>query len=277
MSVIDWITSIKDLRSISFADLFYEVMEADDRDAFVKNVIENLGSGYVFLDMPKTDERQSKLLALKDKLLPLREKRVARKRFIEGPAQKEPTYTSIPEIDEILRQHHESMVEHDRWRREMHLKIEGNPDFFEEFLEERSYKFQMAIYSMDMASDDWEEEYRRAFDDPDAEVGIEKIQFDRIIEDAIGKRADDERFLKSLVFSDDVYNRVMGVIDQSRQDVPHDGTAHFIDALLLLPKLKDDQDMIVFFGRCFKKTFEDVNAYTGLLYAYEYFECSGLV
>lgn len=47
-------------------------------------------------------------------------------------------------------------------------------------------------------------------------------------------------------------------------------------ALFLISKLDSDRDMIVFFGNNFHKAFEDVNAYTGLLYAYEYFEYVGL-
>ena len=48
-----------------------------------------------------------------------------------------------------------------------------------------------------------------------------------------------------------------------------------IKGLFLLPKLESDQELIIFFGKNFSATFNSVDAYTGLLYASEYFDFDG--
>lgn len=52
-------------------------------------------------------------------------------------------------------------------------------------------------------------------------------------------------------------------------------SSKIIKGLFLLPKLKSDQELIVFFGNNFSATFNSVDAYTGLLYASEYFDFDG--
>ena len=42
-----------------------------------------------------------------------------------------------------------------------------------------------------------------------------------------------------------------------------------------MPKLESDQELIIFFGNNFSATFNSVDAYTGLLYASEYFDFDG--
>lgn len=51
----------------------------------------------------------------------------------------------------------------------------------------------------------------------------------------------------------------------------------YIKALLLIARLEDDQEIIVYFGDRFHATLSNVDAYSGLLYAYEYFEHAGMV
>lgn len=53
------------------------------------------------------------------------------------------------------------------------------------------------------------------------------------------------------------------------------GTNKVIKGLFLLPKLESDQELIIFFGNNFSATFNSVDAYTGLLYASEYFDFDG--
>ena len=52
-------------------------------------------------------------------------------------------------------------------------------------------------------------------------------------------------------------------------------SSKIIKGLFLLPKLENDQELIVFFGNNFSATFNSVDAYTGLLYASEYFDFDG--
>lgn len=52
-------------------------------------------------------------------------------------------------------------------------------------------------------------------------------------------------------------------------------SSKIIKGLFLLPKLESDQELIVFFGNNFSATFNSVDAYTGLLYASEYFDFDG--
>lgn len=48
-----------------------------------------------------------------------------------------------------------------------------------------------------------------------------------------------------------------------------------LDALSILPHMTSDQDLIVFFGHNFHATLQNIDAYTGLLYAREFFEYDG--
>lgn len=48
-----------------------------------------------------------------------------------------------------------------------------------------------------------------------------------------------------------------------------------LDALSILPHMTSDQDLIVFFGNNFHATLQNIDAYTGLLYAREFFEYDG--
>ncbi len=52
-------------------------------------------------------------------------------------------------------------------------------------------------------------------------------------------------------------------------------SSKIIKGLFLLPKLESDQELIIFFGNNFSATFNSVDAYTGLLYASEYFDFDG--
>lgn len=53
-------------------------------------------------------------------------------------------------------------------------------------------------------------------------------------------------------------------------------TNKVIKGLFLLPKLKSDQELIIFFGHNFGATFNSVDAYSGLLYASEFFDFDGV-
>lgn len=48
-----------------------------------------------------------------------------------------------------------------------------------------------------------------------------------------------------------------------------------LTCLLFLPFLQSDQDLIIFFGRNYQKSFNDVDAYVGLLYAFDFFSTDG--
>lgn len=52
-------------------------------------------------------------------------------------------------------------------------------------------------------------------------------------------------------------------------------SSKIIKGLFLLPKLESDQELIIFFGNNFSATFNSVDAYTGLLYASEFFDFDG--
>ena len=52
-------------------------------------------------------------------------------------------------------------------------------------------------------------------------------------------------------------------------------SSKIIKGLFLLPKLESDQELIVFFGNNFSASFNSADAYTGLLYASEYFDFDG--
>ena len=54
-------------------------------------------------------------------------------------------------------------------------------------------------------------------------------------------------------------------------------SSKIIKGLFLLPKLESDQELIIFFGNNFSATFNSVDAYTGLLYASEYFDFDGKI
>lgn len=50
------------------------------------------------------------------------------------------------------------------------------------------------------------------------------------------------------------------------------GEDKVLKALYILPYIRTDQELLIFFGNNFQKTFSEVDAYVGLLYSSEYFD-----
>lgn len=78
--------------------------------------------------------------------------------------------------------------------------------------------------------------------------------------------------INALATIDDRCSSFLSSLDEEiRQQATVDANKALI-GLYLLPLLEDDQELIIYFGTAFHATFENVDAYTGLLYASTYFD-----
>ena len=229
MGGIDSISSVKDLRCVSFSDLFYEVTESDAGVELARSIAARIDGAYSSNKSKSIRRSRRELVELRDALIKGRK-------------------------------------EHDERVKVAQLGRSGRKVWHLE----REYLIQ------DASGNSWQNVLFTSAAGMPANVSNPKVKSKKLVHDALKSRGKESSEIVHWICSNNyVYDEAMMVIDE-RLNKTASEAKRYLDALLLLPKLDDDQDMIVFFGNNFHVTFAGIDAYTGLLFAYEYFEDAGL-
>lgn len=240
MAAIERVSSISDLRKTKFADLFYRVLDSDDKEKLVKDIAQAIEPEYKAQERKETNNSTEELSKLKKKLEKKRKKRKERQHELEDQWE----LSACDEtVEAILRARHKTYVTCYSYNVEkgddVHTRIE---------------KFRLA-------AENWNES---------------NVRFDRVVDELLAESGGEKkRIIEWIAYSEPIYDGVISEM-QTRLLGKSDARKKYIEALLLLPKLDDDQDMIVYFGSIFHTTIDSIDAYTGLLYAFEYFEYVGI-
>lgn len=78
--------------------------------------------------------------------------------------------------------------------------------------------------------------------------------------------------INALTTDEDRCGSFLASLDEKIQQQATMDENKVLKGLYMLPLLEDDQDLIIYFGIAFRATFENIDAYTGLLYASTYFD-----
>ena len=249
MTAAHEISSLDDLRKTPFSELFYGIIDSDNGSELARRIVNSIDKDFEHRKSRASRQSCEELAALKDKLTRKRRKKMRedlspkiRRVFLYQYAKPTEKFRDLEqydeEIDRILRDEDETKV--------------------------RFSKVVKALLSMERDKD-------KSTSGKDADTLSEELLRERM-EDY--KKKEQRELLAWVVSSEVVFKGVIAEIDARTRKTGIQ--KKYLEALLLLPEVRDDQDMIVFFGNNFHATFANTDAYTGLLYAYEFFEYVGL-
>lgn len=211
------IQSVKDLRTITFENLFYSIYDAGDRQEVVDCLLDTLAPNLD--DSAKTKGELTKLR------MALSQIQDAEERFQKAVNPPRPDYSKM------TRQKAEKAIMDDFISRQYPSPVGKALEF------KRNAEINMAY-----------------------------------MEDVLGALNPVNDFLPSDLkkFEHGSASLVIEKLIEEREALPR--AENWQTALSKLPTLETDEDLILFFGHEFKKTFSEVNAYIGLVYAADFFE-----
>lgn len=157
-----------------------------------------------------------------------------------------------------------------RFRRSMYSRVSGDDSF--------SWLFFREQWLNDIGMDIYGESIERIFNEGSFETVCDSLYkkfADAKTPEGGGKQ---RHFLFDAFVKDEKrYEDFRENLERKINDLATGALASskIIKGLFLLPKLESDQELIIFFGNNFSATFNSVDAYTGLLYASEYFDFDG--
>lgn len=99
-------------------------------------------------------------------------------------------------------------------------------------------------------------------------LGFEEL-LDLMKEDLLN---DSFTHVDALAADEDRCGSFLASLDEKIQQQATMDASRVLKGLYMLPLLEDDQDLIIYFGTAFHATFENIDAYTGLLYSSTYFD-----
>lgn len=236
MKDISTIASLEQLREISFSDFYYSLENKENKADVVKRVIAAIDPG--FIPMVLQQRRLVILLcmirdAVEDKRMQYQIKLQKKEEELEKYKQLDKLYSSVGRVSRLY-----SIVKHAEELKEIQEAI-GNG---------RTATGGLGIKIKYLNDDELFDQIKEDF----ISASVEHI--DALV-------ADDERYP---AFMENLNNTI-------RQQMVTSGNK-VLKGLYMLPLLGGDQELIIFFGSVFHATFSNTDAYTGLLYASEYFE-----
>lgn len=239
MKDISTIASLEQLREISFSDLYYSLENKENKADVVKRVIAAIDSGFI-----PTVLQQRRLVillsmirdAVEDKRMQYQIKLQKKEEELEKYKQLDELCSSVGRVSGLY-----SMVKRAEELKEIQKSI-GNG---------RTTAGGLGIKIKYLNDDEL---------------------FDQIRDDFISASVE---HIDALVADDERYSAFMANLNDTIQQQLVMSGNKVLKGLYMLPLLGDDQELIIFFGSAFHATFSNTDAYTGLLYASEYFEHDG--
>lgn len=248
MTTIADISSLKEMRSITFADLFYEVLESTDGRGITRGIIAAIDPGFVPA-LAKRREETLALLVIKDALSSARNKH-------------------LREVQEKEEEEARKQAE-----REMQEKLYGALGYGASSLFrdiQRLEELQELQDSLRGGSSTANSAQNRA------KRKVRTLGFDELLNVLKNEVIDETpECITALAEEDDLCSEFLAVLEERISQQGNASPNKALKGLYMLPELNDDQELIIFFGNNFHATFANVDAYTGLLYASEYFDYDG--
>ena len=216
----------KDLHTLSFSDLFYEIYSEPNGEAIAMKIIRSI--------MPDFDDvyREGRIEAAKYSRL-------------------------LAHLSNV------------RLQRSLYSRVSGNIHSRLAFPEQ---------WGADLVMDSYGSFFERLFSEGGFEAVCDALYKEFTDEKSSEKGESRHHYLISVFVKDE--GRYDEFCEKLRNKISYLATKALrtnkvIKGLFLLPKLKSDQELIIFFGHNFGTTFNSVDAYSGLLYASEYFDFDG--
>lgn len=251
MLEISEIKSMKELRSVNFADLFYEIYQNPDGGGIARGIIASIDPSFV-PGLGNQREEAIMLLNVRDSV--------------------------AHERDEVLRRakiEEERKAEEERRQQELEMQVEllnrlggmGSKYAreFRQILELENLSNMLSNRSASMKS----------LYDP-LMSRIQSLGFDELLDLLTEEIMDGSNaYAASLATDNNMCSEFIAALDERIVSKGNGGSNKALKGLYLLPKLKNDQELIIFFGNNFHTTFANIDAYSGLLYASEFFDFEG--
>lgn len=248
MTTIADISSLKEMRSITFADLFYEVFESADGRGITRGIIAAIDPGFVPA-LAKQREETLALLVIKDAVSSARNKH-------------------LREVQEKEEEEARKQAERERQEKLYGALGFGGGGLFLSI--QRLEELQELQDSLRGGSSTFNSAQDRA------KRKVKTLGFDELLNVLKNEVIDEtSECINALAEEDDLCSEFLAVLEERITQQGNASPNKALKGLYMLPELSDDQELIIFFGNNFHATFANIDAYTGLLYASEYFDYDG--
>ena len=246
MKTIFDINSYDDFRKMSFGEFFYALKASGvkEAEASAKRIIAAIEPGFV----PKMLERRKSIILLQEirkVVTASREEHLLAVRMEEEKEEVE--RKQYERLDALSRMGRGSIVGYGVWEHIRQLKALQN-------------------------------DTKKLFDPVDTtRIKLKHLSFEELL-DLIKGDLLNESFdhVNALAVDQDRCSSFLASLDEKIQQQATMDANKVLKGLYMLPLLGGDQDLIIYFGTAFHATFENIDAYTGLLYSSIYFDAEEL-
>ena len=255
-------STVKDLREITFSDLFYEIFYSGDGAEKAGELAQRIEPGYSLEYELDAEKLTADLRACLKEVEERRDRITAGEKLL-ADLRRGKTYQGVTDG----------------------LRLGYVLFYMDKFNPNKLCSDDLPLEARIDAMDKWHDKVQN-----DTKGAEESVDVSAVVDYYLNAEPDERvKWLNWICFHeleksgrfickyDLIRKRVIDEIRSRLHGTEETPLKKYLVALVTLPKLTDDQDIILFFGEYFNKAFEDINAYVGLLYAYEYFEYAGMI